>query len=126
MAMKLLTHRSAALALAGGLLFAGSANAQPATPGAAPAPVAPGAMPGAAAPATPPGPAAPGTTSGPAAGVPPTPTMPATPHQTGVLRGHPTGNIHHKTRTGSAKPATVHQSQALRNLRENPSKAPTQ
>ena len=93
MAMKSLMYRCATLALAGGWLLAGSANAQPASPG---------------------------TTSGPAAGTPPTPTMPATRHQSEVLRGHPTGKAH-KTATTSAKPATVHQSQVLRNLRNNPS-----
>lgn len=123
MATKLLTHWSAALALAGGLLVAGAAGAQQAAPGAAPP--APGAMPGGAAPAMPPAQGAPGMTSGPAAGVPPTPTMPATRHQTEVLRGNPAGKAH-KTRMRSAKPATVHQSKVLRSLRDNPSKAPTQ
>jgi hypothetical protein len=45
--------------------------------------------------------------------------MPATRHQTEVLRGNPTGKPH-ETRTTAAKPATVHQSQVLRNLRNNP------
>jgi hypothetical protein len=93
MAMKLSMHRCAALALAGGWLLAGSVNAQP---------------------------TAPGTTSGPASGTPATPTMPATQHQSGVLRGNPTGKAH-ETRTTAAKPATVHQTQALRNLRNNQS-----
>lgn len=92
MAMKLSMHRCAALALAGGWLLAGAAIAQPTTPG---------------------------TTSGPASGTPPTPTMPATRHQSEVLRGNPTGKAH-ETRTTAAKPATVHQSQVLRNLRNNP------
>jgi hypothetical protein len=92
MAMKLSMHRCAALALASGWLLAGSAIAQT---------------------------TAPGTTSGPASGTPATPTMPATRHQSEVLRGNPTGKAH-ETRTTAAKPATVHQSQVLRNLRNNP------
>jgi hypothetical protein len=46
--------------------------------------------------------------------------MPATRHQSEVLRGNPTGKAH-ETATTSAKPATVHQSQVLRNRRNNPS-----
>ena len=101
MVMKSLMYWCAALALAGGWLLAGSAMAQPTQP------------------ANPPG-----TTSGPAAGTPPTPTMPATRHQTEVLRGNPKGKPHN-TRTTARKPATVHQQQVLRNLQNNPSAHPT-
>jgi len=97
MVMKSFMHRCAALALAGGWLLAGSANAQPTSPG---------------------------TTSGTAAGTPATPTMPATRHQTEVLRSRPAGKPHN-TRTTARKPATVHQQQVLRNLQNNPSAHPT-
>ena len=96
MDMKLLLHSFAALVLAGGLLLAGSADAQ--STGS-------------------------GTTSGPASGTPTTPTMPATRHQSEVLRGNPSGKAQNTatSATSAAKPATVHQTQVLRNLRNKPS-----
>ncbi len=71
-----LLARISAVALSGGLAFAVPCLAQPATGSAT--------SPGVNMPST----SANGTTSGPAAGSPVANSMPATPHQSKVIRGH--------------------------------------
>ena len=97
MSTKLLMRSFAALALASGLLLAGAADAQDNAQSAGP-----------------------GTTSGPASGT--STTLPATRHQSEVLRSNPPVPPVSKTPPTGEKPATVHQSQVLRNLKDKPTR----